>query len=201
MGKPALEDYIEVPERIQRFYDKYPDGSLQGTWEVAVIGDDTLIVYKAFAYRSATDTTPGIGTASEPYPGKTPYTKGSELMNAETSAWGRAIVALGFLAKDEKVASAEEVKLAKERQTKKPDVHDSKSFADKVAALPGTVEMATVDQLERLDKARVAVGVKRFTAHLVSQGVDNPGELTKETADKVLVWARKQKGGSDAKAA
>ncbi len=32
----------------------------------------------------------------EPFPGKTPYTKDSELMNAETSAWGRALASLGY---------------------------------------------------------------------------------------------------------
>lgn len=189
MSKPSLEDYIEVPERIQRFYEKYPDGALQGTWEVAIVGGDTLIVYTARAYRSSQDPTPGVGTASEPYPGKTSFTKGSELMNAETSAWGRAIVALGFLAKDEKVASKEEVKLAQERK-----VHDKASFeaklADEVAAIPGTVELANAEQLEKLDKARLAVGATKFDAYLRSKGVDNPGELTKELAETVLTWAR-----------
>ena len=46
--------------------------------------------------------------AFEPIPGKTSYTKDSEVMNAETSAWGRAIVALGFETK--KIASADEVR-------------------------------------------------------------------------------------------
>lgn len=83
---------------------------------------------------------------------------------------------------------------------RKPEVHNNvdvtggpEFLADQVAALPGTVELANADQLERLDKARVAVGAKRFDAHLVSQGVNNPGELTKETAETVLAWARGQK--------
>lgn len=65
-------------------------------------------------------------------------------------------------------------------------------LADKVAALPGTVELANADQLERLDTARGLVGATRFDAYLQSQGVDNPGELTLVKADEVLVWARKQ---------
>lgn len=53
---------------------------------------------------------PGIGVAWEPFPGRTPYTKDSELMNAETGAWGRAIMAA--LAADAKkgIASAQEVR-------------------------------------------------------------------------------------------
>jgi hypothetical protein len=71
---------------------------------------DTFIVYSAAAYRDEADSRPGIGVAWEAFPGQTPYTAGSELMNAETSAWGRAIVAA--LASDSKrgVSSREEVR-------------------------------------------------------------------------------------------
>jgi hypothetical protein len=66
-------------------------------------------VFKAYAYRTADDPRPGVGHASEPIPGKTPYTKDSEWANGETSAWGRAIVAV--LAADTRkgVASRDEV--------------------------------------------------------------------------------------------
>jgi hypothetical protein len=47
--------------------------------------------------------------AWEVIPGKTPYTKDSEVQNAETSAWGRAIVAVGA-ATAKKIASREEVR-------------------------------------------------------------------------------------------
>jgi len=101
-----LSEYITVDERIRLFYEMYEDGSLQGEWAlIAGIG----IVYKAYAYRTADDRRPGIGHASEPVPGLTPYTKNSELANAETSAWGRAIVALGIGAK-KGIASADEVR-------------------------------------------------------------------------------------------
>lgn len=69
----------------------------------------TFIVYTAAAYRTPTDTTPGIGTAWEPFPGLTPYTRDSELQNAETSAWGRAIVA-ALASESKSVASAEDVR-------------------------------------------------------------------------------------------
>lgn len=107
--------YVEVNERIVEFRTKYPDGSLQPwdfdkPYEVVEIGGVTHIVVVAAAYRSPDDTRPGVGMAQESWPGRTPYTKGSELMNAETSAWGRAIVAA--LAADTKrgIASAQEVR-------------------------------------------------------------------------------------------
>lgn len=99
-----LDEYVDVSERIRQFAEKFPEGSLQSEIEFVSGG----VLCKAFAYRTAADERPGIGHAFEPIPGKTPYTRDSETMNAETSAWGRAIVALGFETK--KIASANEVR-------------------------------------------------------------------------------------------
>lgn len=104
-------DYIDVATRIADFRRDHPTGSLQ---QVSVDFRDfaggSWIVFTAAAYRSPDDERPGIGTAWEPVPGKTNFTRDSELQNAETAAWGRAIVAA--LAGDTKksIASAEEVR-------------------------------------------------------------------------------------------
>lgn len=119
MGKFEMPlDYIDVAARIVEFRGKHPEGCLQ---QVAIdfrtfAGHD-WIVYTAAAYRTPDDPRPGMGTAWEPVPGKTPYTRDSELQNAETAAWGRAIVAV--LAADTKrgIASAEEVR---NRRTETP---------------------------------------------------------------------------------
>jgi hypothetical protein len=110
-----LGDYNDVPSRIAEFRTKYPDGSLQPAdptqpYKVEKIAEKTFIVYTAAAYRTPDDHRPGIGMAWEQFPGRTPYTRDSELQNAETSAWGRAIVAA--LAADTRkgIASAEEVR-------------------------------------------------------------------------------------------
>jgi len=111
----ALKDYVEVKDRIQQFYKQYPNGSLQfefnGTMEVA---GATIIWGRAYAYRDQEDLKPGIGTAWEVVPGKSPFTRGSELMVLETSSWGRAIAALG-IAVNKSVASRQEVETAQER--------------------------------------------------------------------------------------
>ena len=102
-------DYVDVAARIAEFKAKYPDGSLQ-SWRdpyIVVAAEQTFVVYAAAAFRTPDDECPGIGWAWEPVPGKTPFTKMSELQNAETAAWGRAIVALGFETKH--VASANEI--------------------------------------------------------------------------------------------
>lgn len=89
-----LDSYNTVPERIAEFAEKYPEGSLQQVeFQFVNFGGADWIVYTAAAYRTPDDQRPGHGTAWERVPGLTPYTKNSEMQNAETSAWGRAIVA------------------------------------------------------------------------------------------------------------
>lgn len=120
----SLDNYNDVPSRLQEFFTKYPEGSLQGDHDFksipiytkdkdtglpVLLGEKTFLIYRAMAYRTPDDAKPGVGTAWEPCPGTTPYTKDSEMQNAETSAWGRAIVAVGAADTRKGVASREEV--------------------------------------------------------------------------------------------
>lgn len=107
-------DYKQVPERIADLKEKHPDARLRPVnpdkpFEIVTVGDRTFVVYAAACYRDADDPLPAIGVAWEPFPGRTPYTKDSELMNAETSAWGRAIVA-ALRSESKAIASAEDVR-------------------------------------------------------------------------------------------
>ena len=113
--KKGLDDYVDVATRIAEFRGKYPDGYLAPPdparpYRVERIDDRVFIVVVAAAYREAGDSHPGVGMAWEPFPGRTPYTRDSELMNAETSAWGRAIIALGAADSRKGIASQEEVR-------------------------------------------------------------------------------------------
>lgn len=103
-----LTDYVEVKDRIAEFKRDYPDGRLVS--EIVPSGFDGFVTVKAYAYRTPDDPTPGVGLAWEPVPGQTPYTKNSELQNAETSAWGRALVAALVADASTGVASANEVR-------------------------------------------------------------------------------------------
>jgi hypothetical protein len=109
-------DYIDVAERIATFRSLHPDGSLQQvSLDFREVGNRQWVIYTAAAYRTPDDPRPGIGTAWEPVPGATNFTRDSEVQNAETAAWGRAIVAA--LAGDTKrsIASAEEVRNRQDR--------------------------------------------------------------------------------------
>jgi hypothetical protein len=111
---PIDPTYNTVPERLAEFKAKHPEGSFQPVnkarpYWVETIGEKTFIVYAAAAYRTPDDQKPGIGLAWEPFPGPTNFTRDSELQNAETSAWGRAMIAV--LAADAKkgVATQEDI--------------------------------------------------------------------------------------------
>jgi len=105
--------YQEVAERMKVAREIWPECIFRAAnplvpFHLVEIAGVHYIIYTAALYRNSTDQLPAIGTAWEEVPGRTPYTKGSELMNAETSAWGRACVAAGIPAK--KIASFEEVR-------------------------------------------------------------------------------------------
>lgn len=106
-----LDGYIEVKERIRLFLEAHPDGRLVTAdvrWPQE--GDDApRIAVKALAYRTPDDPHPGVGWSWMVLPGSTPYTRGSELENTETSAWGRAIGSLGIGIANG-IASAQEVR-------------------------------------------------------------------------------------------
>jgi len=104
-------DYIDVATRIVEFRDKFPQGSLtQVDLQFISFGGKDWVVYTAAAYRSPDDLQPGIGTAWEPVPGPTRFTKDSEVQNAETAAWGRAMVAALAVDTKKGIASQEEVR-------------------------------------------------------------------------------------------
>jgi hypothetical protein len=113
-----LENYVDVPHRIKLFYEKYPQGSLQmdPNLKFQQVGDQLIVIGQAWAFRTPDDPRPGVGTAQEYLPGKTAFTRGSEIQNLETSCWGRAIGALG-IGIDKAIATKEEVELAIERNT------------------------------------------------------------------------------------
>lgn len=108
-----LKDYIEVNERVMKFYEKYPEGSIQTEiirWENGVI------LMRAYAYRHPDDIRPSIAHAYEKEDSSY-INKTSVVENCETSAVGRALALLGFEVK-KSIASKEEVARAVEQQEK-----------------------------------------------------------------------------------
>jgi hypothetical protein len=195
--KFELGDYIEVKDRIAIFYELYQDGRLV-TSEVTLTSEPDgvpRVMVRALAYRSEDDTLPGVGYSWLELPGKTPYTRGSEVENAETSAWGRAIAALGILI-DRSIASAQEVQNKQEdRHTpvaplpreEEPDIEGGLIGTVEVGKKPVDMEMrATPDgpaygfKLKNGRKAYQVLAVGPFAEALSLAGL--------ATDDRVQVW-------------
>lgn len=131
-----MSNYVDVAERIRLAMEKWPEASFQNQGTIVVMVKDRPFVQVTVAlYRDPQDVRPAIATAWEPIPGATPYTRDSEMMNAETSAMGRAVIAAGIPSK--KVASAEDVRNRQQPTTTQFQPPDDEVPDDPWATHPG----------------------------------------------------------------
>jgi hypothetical protein len=144
-------DYIDVATRIVEFREKFPTGSLQQhSVEFVHVNGKDWVVYTAAAYRTPDDIRPGMGTAWEPIPGPTNFTRDSEVQNAETAAWGRAMVAA--LAVDTKVgiASLQEVR---NRQVESAPARNWAAETEKLVDRDSAVQLFNEARTQKAPKA------------------------------------------------
>jgi hypothetical protein len=103
-----LKNYIEVKDRIQTFYELYPNGVIHFDYKgELVLNNETYIWGKAFAYPDRDKMAYSTGTAWERVPARG-FAKGAEMMTLETSAVGRSLAMLGIKV-SKGIASREEV--------------------------------------------------------------------------------------------
>jgi hypothetical protein len=153
-------DYVDVASRIKLLLDKYPQASITCTQpRVINLGDRVFIEVQALVECNDGSGRTAQAAAWEPYPGRTNFTRDSEMMNAETSAVGRACGMLG-IGLNTSVASLDEVR-ARKRETdddaaaryhSSPAV--SRSEAPKRTAGPGPATEKQIGFLKRLSAER-----------------------------------------------
>lgn len=115
-----LSDYVPVSERVQMFYQAHPDGRIiSSVPQIRTIGERVFIEVSVSVYRSSEDLLPCVASAWEPFPGRSTFVKDSEMMNAETSAIGRALAASG-IGVSRSLASRDEVRNRQDEQQKQP---------------------------------------------------------------------------------
>jgi hypothetical protein len=105
-----LSNYVDVPTRLKELIERYPNASVVADPPcVREIDGRSFIEVTVTIHCNDEHNRMARASAWESFPGKTPYTKDSEMMNAETSATGRACGLLGIGLKSS-VASLDEVR-------------------------------------------------------------------------------------------
>ena len=144
-------DYIDVATRIVEFREKFPTGSLQQhAVEFVNVNGKDWVVYTAAAYRTPDDIRPGMGTAWEPIPGPTNFTRDSEVQNAETAAWGRAMVAALAVDTRKGIASSEEVR---NRQVESAPARNWSDETEKLTDRDSAVQLFNEARTQKAPKA------------------------------------------------
>jgi hypothetical protein len=184
---PAAAGYIEVADRIQEFFAKYPDGCLQAEPpQFITIAGAEFVLMQARAFRTQDDERPGVGTAYEPIPGRTPFTRGSEVQNCETSAWGRALAALGIATK-QGIATREEVARVQHEASAGPQPSgrtrtvsrsgSSRASDKQVGAIHAALgERGITDRTQKL----------RGISAVIGRDITSTSDLTQSEASRVL---------------
>ena len=108
------DQYATVAERIELFYTRYPQGRINTQ---LISRDEGEITFKALVYRSADDNfAAATGWACE-REGDSDINSVACLENTETSAVGRALANLGFIASTRRPSREEMEKVARLRST------------------------------------------------------------------------------------
>jgi hypothetical protein len=146
-----LSNYVEVADRLREFYEKHPGGRVITS---IIELTEKRVVVKAEVYRETAHLVPsGAGHSALAIPGITPYTKGAELENAETSAIGRALVAAGLASK--KIASADEIRA---KRTDQPVAVSVVGDAPSVASPSPVAATTSISEDEAILFAAKAIG-------------------------------------------
>lgn len=182
----SLDKYVPVAERITTFYADNPTGRIHtDPPRVVTVGERTFLEVRAFVWRDPDDRRPCVACAWEPYPGKTPYTRDSEAMNAETSAVGRAL-GLAGIAVHRSIASSDEI--ANRRPAvgvPKPEAKGrvlAAAHGDQVAARKAW-NLVLPDDPDNVDTARLEA-CENVAAHLTAQ--DQEPDSTKRRPSNPL---------------
>ena len=114
--KTSLNSYVDVAARLALAYERWPELRLVEQAPIVVDMDGhKFIQITITAWRTPDDPVPCTASAWEPFPGTTPYTRNSEMMNCSTSAAGRVLGLMGIGSKAS-ISSADEVHVRKYEQ-------------------------------------------------------------------------------------
>jgi len=180
-----------VPTRLAMALAKFPELRIQESRpHIIEVEQQKYVEISCTVWRDANDTNPMVAYCWEQIPGKTPYTRGSEMMNASTSCLGRA---LGFLGMGigKSIASRDEVQTAQSRQPTQlatvVPLHDVEMpFPDAPVQ-----EYATPKQLGMMRALANGQNIKQddlkaYCSTVLGRQINATGDLTKRDVSKII---------------
>ena len=188
-----LDNYVDVPTRLNLALKKYPDLRIQESKpQIVEVDAQKYIEISCTVWRDANDPMPVVAYCWEQIPGKTPYTRGSEMMNSSTSCLGRA---LGFLGMGigKSIASRDEVQTAQAKQ--------SATQLAAVVPMRDDVEVPFPDEPQRVYPSSKQLGMMRglangqgikgddlkaYCTNVLGRDIHTTGDLTKQDISKVI---------------
>lgn len=181
-----LDNYVDVPTRLNLALKKYPDLRIQETGrEIIEMPDKSCFIRcTVTVWRDSTDPIPAIASACEVYPGRTPYTKMSENEVGYTSALGRALGYMGF-GINKSIASRNEVEAAQSRQPT-AQLAEVVPFPDEPQR-----EYPSPKQLGMMRGLANGQGIKgddlkAYCTNVLGRDINTTGDLTKQDISKVI---------------
>ena len=181
-----LDNYVDVPTRLNLALKKYPDLRIQETArEIIEMPDKSCFIRcTVTVWRDATDTIPSIASACEIYPGRTPYTKMSENEVGYTSALGRALGYMGF-GINKSIASRNEVEAAQSRQPT-AQLAEVVPFPDEPQRVyPSPKQLGMMRGLANGQGIK-GDDLKAYCTNVLGRDINTTGDLTKQDISKVI---------------
>ena len=190
----SLDNYVDVATRLQMAFEKYPDLRIQETnREVIEMPDKSCFIRcTVTVWREPSDPLPVIASACELYPGRTPYTKNSEIEVGFTSALGRCLAFAGFSG-NKAIASRDEIEAAQSRQptarlasvTPINDVEVPFPEEGPAKVYPTTKQLGLMRGLAN-GKGIKGDELKAYCCNVLGRTINSTNDLTKQDISKVI---------------
>ncbi|HEY0099437.1 MAG TPA: hypothetical protein VGB76_10860, partial [Pyrinomonadaceae bacterium] len=170
-----FEDYVPVAERLEKFYERFPDGRVI-TNIIEHNLESGFVLMRAEVYRSPDDTQPAATGHAFEVRGESYVNKTSYIENCETGAVGRALALLGFEVK-RGIASREE--LEKSARMTPEKVARAASVVDASASVPVKPRVEAGEQGMSLDAEILqSAGALGYDAAKVRKWIDQKFKVT-----------------------
>lgn len=187
MSGVNLDGYVDVATRRRMAVEVWPDLRIvEGAPEVITVGDSMFVQVTVTVHRSPDDPMPTSATCWERVPGRTPYTRDSEMMNCATSALGRALGYMG-VGVINSLATRDEVALRTD-----VDAPTGPEPSPVKASSPPNQRAATQPQLGQINALLSDLGIQDRAARLemvkaiIGRSIESAKEMTTPEASKVI---------------